>query len=1021
MVDYAHNTGVANNNNYYNNNNSSPLVAATSLARGPLSAPDSNSSSDLGAVPILGDSSPAHNVQQATLLAAANALHARHSLRSPFAVGNVSPALTSLSPSAAANAPGSPASATVALFARSPRLGAQTTVLDPVASLAGPLLRGQLLSQLKSPTLGGSSPRLHPHQFQLQQQERSVTRGAARHVSIGGSRTHVGRGSRNTADAVELGNAFAANDEVSWRNERAGQTLSPYLAAAAMDGSTTCDIEFKRNDFIDAMDFNESDENLDTATGGEDDASATGGTDNTKFRVRHLHSCSTFADGDTDAHNDNDGSEAHSLAAAKRRILGRRSSLAKSSALSASIDSAVFSHSDSNSGSSATSPKRNTRARPLATGNSHCNDNVGDALFVDDDGTTVDLRQYSQHAARRDIDLILDDFAADMRQRLDDADASEGVYAAELASAARTKAQELSARAGWTALFKQYRMCEGDFDDARIRADAKGRVAEATSSFEIANVLQDATDMENAYAVSCESAEVEYDAEVLRDHTIRRERAIERVRAHKQLTWYLATYGEEKGKEMYESAREQRARAVKPRLTRAEMRKKLYAAEHALNNVFAEFASYIITAITVVMFMIHPNITRQFFMVLSCKSIGGIADPGASFMLGDLSEPCYSAQHVLFILVLGVPMLIFWVLGIPLFAWVILYRNRALIQAPVTGTSAILRAQKKVFEAQMAFLYRGYKPTRYYWFLVELFRKVALVGIAVFFPGALHTQLMMASLLIFVCILAQIFAKPFENRIPGAVEFLSLGTSFMIFFLANFLFVETVSHTAKVVATMFICILVIFFFVVVVIAFIVLQREEMQLAPLRRQLREAYILGHDIQQVMRKWRQDKLCEKRAHNEKKSLALAAAKERKLAGEDDVNSAAATRRRYLAAAAEAEAALEVAVADGGHVKRGRNNHDEVLLLSSGAIPGWSRTLNLVRDQAASTDDGVHGRQSVAAASLAATAAAANRVDGEGRELGACNADTAAADAIAGAEARRRRRDTTDDPTLVVTLHN
>ena len=381
--------------------------------------------------------------------------------------------------------------------------------------------------------------------------------------------------------------------------------------------------------------------------------------------------------------------------------------------------------------------------------------------------------------------------------------------------------------------------------------------------------------------------------------------------------------------------------------------------------------------------------------VASCKSIGGNADPGASFMLGDLSEPCYSSQHIMFILVLGVPMFILWVVGIPLFAWAILYRNRALIQAPATGTSDITRAQKKNFESQIAFLYRGYKPTRYYWFLNEMFRKAALVAISVFFPGALHTQLLLASLLIFVCILLQIFGQPFENRVPGAVEFLSLGTSFMIFFLANFLFVDTLSHSAKVVATVLICVLVILFFVVVVIAFIVLQREEMSLAPLRVRLREAYILGHDVPQIMRKWRQNQLREKKLALDRRNVASTQA----VIAEADFMSAKSDAQRV--SDARRRHAVQVAPGRTAAAERG---HDGLLVMETGAMPAWNSTFDQVAIQ---TTENAKFR------------VAARGHDASAEDFGNADAATAAEEAIAGAEARQRLREQHNDPTLVVNL--
>jgi hypothetical protein len=483
------------------------------------------------------------------------------------------------------------------------------------------------------------------------------------------------------------------------------------------------------------------------------------------------------------------------------------------------------------------------------------NDDAGRSSDDDADLDDVDTK-YDEEAPSA---VLNDDYAWLLRERLGDGQMEDAWMAAfEAGGDKRTGAgvTDVMTREAWKALADSYKLESGGFDDGRIKADAKARMADARTAYEIATVVQSAEDMDAVAAVLLETDDMLYDAEVLRERAIRRERAAQRVRLQQQLAWYRETYGDETGEEMFEAARAQRLQASRLRLTLNEARKQVHAAEHAYTRVGSEFTGYVITAVTVVMFMIHPNITKQFFMVLSCKSIGGVADPGASFLLGDLTEPCYSNQHVLFVLVLGIPMFLLWVLGIPLFAWAILYWNRALIQAPATGLSAVTLANKKALESQMAFLYRGYKPTRFYWFLMEMGRKVALVAISVFFPGALHTQLMLASLLIFACILAQLGFQPFENRIPGAVEFISLGTSFMIFFLANFLFVDTVSGDSKVVATILIIALVIMFFAVVIVAFVVLFREERSLGPLRAQLREAHVRGIDAKLVVRSWRID---------------------------------------------------------------------------------------------------------------------------------------------------------------------
>lgn len=482
-----------------------------------------------------------------------------------------------------------------------------------------------------------------------------------------------------------------------------------------------------------------------------------------------------------------------------------------------------------------------------------------DNIFVDVDGAMVDLRDYDvavlQAGGRREA-MILDDYTWALREQLGDDQVTDGLLAALETDASKLRATtDVMSRAAWLELCESYRDRGGEFDNARIKSDAAhGVLYKGLTTYELSNVIQNADDMENVFLTMSEPHDTMYEAEALRERTVARERAIQRARAHRQLEWYQETYGMSSGKKMYEASRDQRLKAVTPRLTLNEMRKNVYAAEYALKYIVSEFSGYIITSVTVVMFMIHPNITQQFFMTLSCKSIGGSADPSATYLLNDLTQQCYSSTHLTYIIVLSAPMLILWVLGVPFFALMILYRNRALIQAPAFGTATIVRMKKKIFESQMAFLYRGYKPQRYFWFLIEMARKVALVAISVFFPGARNTQLMMASLLIFGCLIIQIFFQPFENHIPATVELISLGTSFMIFFLANFLFVSTVTDNVKTIITVLIITLVLMFFVVVVLGVLVLTRDELALAPLRKRLREAHALGQDVFQVLRRWR-----------------------------------------------------------------------------------------------------------------------------------------------------------------------
>ncbi len=234
---------------------------------------------------------------------------------------------------------------------------------------------------------------------------------------------------------------------------------------------------------------------------------------------------------------------------------------------------------------------------------------------------------------------------------------------------------------------------------------------------------------------------------------------------------------------------------------------------------------YYITTSTVVLFMLHPNLVRQAFLMLACKKLG---EAGAqTYLLADLSERCYTTTHIAFILIVCLPMMVLYVFGIPLITFTYLYKNREIIQLDLntlTPDLASLAEKKKEFGAKMAFVYQGYLPQYYFWFLAEMIRKTALVAVSVFFIGKLHLQILMAAFAVFMCLLAQLAAQPFENILMDWMEFLSLFCSFCLFFLGNFFFVEGLSQEVEVIVTMVIVIDVFFFVLGVLYCFIWMAR-----------------------------------------------------------------------------------------------------------------------------------------------------------------------------------------------------
>jgi len=104
----------------------------------------------------------------------------------------------------------------------------------------------------------------------------------------------------------------------------------------------------------------------------------------------------------------------------------------------------------------------------------------------------------------------------------------------------------------------------------------------------------------------------------------------------------------------------------------------------------------------------------------------------------DLEIVCYQGQHFFWSMAVALPSLIVWGLGIPAFGFMLLFKERKRLNS--------VQARQK-----FGFLFRGYKQRFYYWEIVIMYRKVALIFIQVFLVqyGSITQALVVFLLLIF--------------------------------------------------------------------------------------------------------------------------------------------------------------------------------------------------------------------------------------------------------------------------------
>jgi len=100
----------------------------------------------------------------------------------------------------------------------------------------------------------------------------------------------------------------------------------------------------------------------------------------------------------------------------------------------------------------------------------------------------------------------------------------------------------------------------------------------------------------------------------------------------------------------------------------------------------------------------------------------------------------------------GLPLLIFWVFGIPILGIVFLTLKRKKLEEPV-------------FMSRFMVFYQGLKPSCYYWEFVNTLRKILLICINVLIPIQnlfLKTGLALVMMVLFMRL--QIYVKPYKSE-----------------------------------------------------------------------------------------------------------------------------------------------------------------------------------------------------------------------------------------------------------------
>lgn len=131
----------------------------------------------------------------------------------------------------------------------------------------------------------------------------------------------------------------------------------------------------------------------------------------------------------------------------------------------------------------------------------------------------------------------------------------------------------------------------------------------------------------------------------------------------------------------------------------------------------------------------------------------------------DFDIQCWSGNHLLWILAIVLPGIIFWLLLLPGLLFRVLWKNREKLEE-----SAIL--------SKYSFIYAGYQKNRFYWEFVILARKVLLITATVF--GTPGEQAFYVIIIIQLAFYMQDNLKPFLDPKWNKLELLSISDALAV-------------------------------------------------------------------------------------------------------------------------------------------------------------------------------------------------------------------------------------------------
>jgi hypothetical protein len=159
-----------------------------------------------------------------------------------------------------------------------------------------------------------------------------------------------------------------------------------------------------------------------------------------------------------------------------------------------------------------------------------------------------------------------------------------------------------------------------------------------------------------------------------------------------------------------------------------------------------------------IIFLFHPTMMLESLRMFQWIRL----DEGVSKMLIHMEFDWYSPEHLRWVMAIALPMLIVWVIGLPVVALIMLIKFRNSLE-------------NELVKKYLLLIYQGLKPKVFYWEFVNTLRKFVVLAIAVFLSSQSFNYRILTTMIFLVCFLrVQFYLKPYKLNDNNHVDLLGM-------------------------------------------------------------------------------------------------------------------------------------------------------------------------------------------------------------------------------------------------------